>query len=414
MDPKQVDCIITSGGIATRQSLFGGINMKRSASELNLEEFLRNSPEIINIDDNQSFKEERIGEIRFQRAKICGGGEEEEEEADGFFADVHKSFEDVCAGDLSFGYRVRNTLNGFSSCGGMTDNFNAWSHNLNPRQSSISATMDSQSSICAGSPTSVQEPTVNGDNQVRGNTSGSSREQSDDDDLEAGTCEQSRDSIDLKRKRRMVSNRESARRSRRRKQEHLVELELQVDKLRGEHATLYKQLTDTTRQFQEAATDNRVFKSDVEALRVKVKLAEDMVARGTMTTYSLNNLLLNRSVSPQPLSSNNLSCISEMCSPNSGIQSDGTSSFIDEMSINGQIAALGLEILGGDHNTSAAGIIKNKINSCNNPPPLRRMNNGSLELPVQSRIVSDAAVSCVSESIWPWGSQVLPPMSKQI
>ncbi|XP_043714994.1 bZIP transcription factor RISBZ4 [Telopea speciosissima] len=403
MDPKQVDCIITWGGIATRPpppqnpSLLGGINMKRSASELNLEKLLT---EIINTDDNQSLKEERIGEVRVQRTKFNGEEEEEDEEADDFFAGVHKNLVDVCAGDLNSGFRVRNTLNGFSGCGGMTDNF-VWSPNLNPRQSSISATMDSQSSICAGSPTSTHEPT-NGDNQVRGNTSGSSREQSDDEDLEAGPCEQSKDSIDLKRKRRMVSNRESARRSRRRKQEHLVELESQVDKLRGENASLYKKLNDATQQFHEAATDNRVFKSDVEALRVKVKLAEDMVARGTVT-YSLNNLLLNRSVSPQPMNSNNLSCITEMC-PTSGIRSDGTSPFIG-MSINGQIAALGLD-QNGDHN-NPSGIIKNKIST--SPLPLQRI-NGSLELP-QNRIVSDA-LNCLSEINWPWESQGAPMSSK--
>ncbi|MCL7042946.1 hypothetical protein MKW94_000929, partial [Papaver nudicaule] len=68
---------------------------------------------------------------------------------------------------------------------------------------------------------------------------------------------------------RKVSNRESARRSRRRKQAHLVDLELQVDQLRGENASLYKQFNSADHQFKEAATDNRVLRSDVEALRVK-------------------------------------------------------------------------------------------------------------------------------------------------
>ncbi|KAJ4940060.1 hypothetical protein NE237_026751 [Protea cynaroides] len=289
-----------------------------------------------------------------------------------------------------------HTLNGFSTCGGVTDNF-AWSQNLAPKQSSISATIDSQSSICVGSPSSAHKP-KSGDDQARGATSGSSREQSDEDDLEAGSCEQSTGSVEEKDKRskRKEQNKESARKSRKKKQEQLADMELQVDQLRGENASLYKQLTNANQQFNEAATDNRVFKSDVEALRVKVKLAEDMVSRGTLT-YSLNNVLLNRSISPQPLNSNNLSCISETCQT-SGIQS-GNTSFIG-MSVNGQIVALGLE--NGDN---PCGIIKNKI-SCN-PPPLQRI--ASLELP-QNRIVSDA-VSCIS-GIWPWDSQVAP-MSKQ-
>lgn len=44
----------------------------------------------------------------------------------------------------------------------------------------------------------------------------------------------------------------------------------QVDHLRGENATLFKQLTDASQQFKDATTNNRVLKSDVEALRAKV------------------------------------------------------------------------------------------------------------------------------------------------
>lgn len=44
----------------------------------------------------------------------------------------------------------------------------------------------------------------------------------------------------------------------------------QVDQLREENSSLYKQLTDANQQFGEAVTDHRVLKSDVEALRVKV------------------------------------------------------------------------------------------------------------------------------------------------
>ncbi|CAM6022011.1 unnamed protein product [Sphagnum balticum] len=82
---------------------------------------------------------------------------------------------------------------------------------------------------------------------------------------------------DEKRVRRMLSNRESARRSRRRKQAHLSELEMQVAQLRVENTTLVKRLTDISHKFNEAAVDNRVLKSDVEALRAKVKMAEDLV-----------------------------------------------------------------------------------------------------------------------------------------
>ncbi|XP_056160075.1 light-inducible protein CPRF2 isoform X3 [Syzygium oleosum] len=65
--------------------------------------------------------------------------------------------------------------------------------------------------------------------QVKQTTSESSREDSDDDELEGDTgTTENKDPAEVRRARRMQSNRESARRSRRRKQEHMSELENQV------------------------------------------------------------------------------------------------------------------------------------------------------------------------------------------
>ncbi|KAJ6832804.1 light-inducible protein CPRF2-like [Iris pallida] len=124
----------------------------------------------------------------------------------------------------------------------------------------------------------LQNPGVQG----RPATSGSSREQSDDDDLD-GELEMTdnMDPGDAKRVRRMLSNRESARRSRRRKQAHLSELEQQVSQLRVENSSLLKRLTDVNQKYNEAAVDNRILKADVETLRAKVKMAEDSVKRVT-------------------------------------------------------------------------------------------------------------------------------------
>ncbi|CAK8568785.1 unnamed protein product [Lathyrus sativus] len=170
-----------------------------------------------------------------------------------------------------------DVVTSFSTCGGVTN-----SQNLTPKHSTITATIDSQSSLygTVGSPVSANKPNSR-ENHAKGTSSGSS-DPSDEDD------EQSTNPLDNKRLRRKVSNRESARRSRRRKQAHLSELESQVEKLKLENATLYKQFTNTSQQFHEADTNNRVLKSDVEALRAKVKLAEDMVTRSSFTT-SLNN-----------------------------------------------------------------------------------------------------------------------------
>ncbi|XP_027107384.1 light-inducible protein CPRF2 isoform X2 [Coffea arabica] len=119
--------------------------------------------------------------------------------------------------------------------------------------------------------------------QMRSTTSGSSREEESDEDEGEEEIEaaENMDPADAKRMRRMLSNRESARRSRRRKQAHLTELETQVSQLRVENSSLLKRLTDISTKYNEAAVDNRVLKADVETLRAKVKMAEETVKRVT-------------------------------------------------------------------------------------------------------------------------------------
>lgn len=135
---------------------------------------------------------------------------------------------------------------------------------------------------------------------ARMNTSGSSREQSDDEDaeLESGGNEQNLVPGDIKRMRRMLSNRESARRSRRRKQAHLSDLEMQVAQLRVENSSLFKQLNEITQKFNSALVDNRVLKSDVEALRAKVKMAEDIVTRAPVRVAPGGEASVTPSASP--------------------------------------------------------------------------------------------------------------------
>lgn len=117
---------------------------------------------------------------------------------------------------------------------------------------------------------------------VKPTTSVSSRELSEDDENEAETeLTENMRPTDAKRVRRMLSNRESARRSRSRKQAHLTELETQVAQLRVENSSLLKSLTDISQKYNESAVDNRVLKADVETLRAKVKMAEETVKRFT-------------------------------------------------------------------------------------------------------------------------------------
>ncbi|XP_010524915.1 PREDICTED: basic leucine zipper 63-like isoform X4 [Tarenaya hassleriana] len=115
---------------------------------------------------------------------------------------------------------------------------------------------------------------------VKSITSGSEISGDEEADAEAETTGNTAP-LDVKRVRRMLSNRESARRSRGRKQAHLTELETQVSQLRVENSTLLKSLTDVSQTCNDAAVENRVLKANIETLRAKVKMAEETVKRIT-------------------------------------------------------------------------------------------------------------------------------------
>ncbi|KAK7824299.1 basic leucine zipper 63 [Quercus suber] len=106
--------------------------------------------------------------------------------------------------------------------------------------------------------------------QVIQATSGSSRDDSDDDEFE-GELEitENMDPADAKRARRMLSNRESARRSRRRKQAQMSELETQVGHLRVEHSTLSKRLSEMENKCGTSGSDNRILKAEIETMRAQ-------------------------------------------------------------------------------------------------------------------------------------------------
>ncbi|KAF3970192.1 hypothetical protein ACB098_03G104900 [Castanea mollissima] len=73
--------------------------------------------------------------------------------------------------------------------------------------------------------------------------------------------------IDERKQRRMISNRESARRSRMRKQKHLDELWSQVLRLRTENHTLIDKLNRVTESHEQVLQENARLKEEAVDLR---------------------------------------------------------------------------------------------------------------------------------------------------
>ncbi|CAD6267111.1 unnamed protein product [Miscanthus lutarioriparius] len=141
--------------------------------------------------------------------------------------------------------------------------------------------------------------------------SGISKELSDDD----GDLEETTDPANANKMRRMLSNRESARRSRKRKQAHLNDLESQVSRLTSENASLLKRLADMTQKYKDASLDNKNLTVDIETMRRKVNIAEEAVRRLTGTTLMLSTAF-DKPASSTPLSS----CASDAASASVAIE----------------------------------------------------------------------------------------------
>ncbi|KAK8569382.1 hypothetical protein V6N13_046441 [Hibiscus sabdariffa] len=92
----------------------------------------------------------------------------------------------------------------------------------------------------------------------------------EDFDVETETMEYM-DPADAQRARRTLSNRESARRSRTRKEAELAQLQTKVVELRLKKAAFVERFTDITQKYEKAAIDNRILKADVKALQALLR-----------------------------------------------------------------------------------------------------------------------------------------------
>ena len=83
--------------------------------------------------------------------------------------------------------------------------------------------------------------------------------------------------MDERKRKRMESNRESARRSRARKQKHLDELTSQIAQLRRENQQVLQTINVTTQQFLTVDAENSVLRAQMNELTQRLESLNEMV-----------------------------------------------------------------------------------------------------------------------------------------
>ncbi|KAI3451898.1 hypothetical protein Pfo_008563 [Paulownia fortunei] len=130
--------------------------------------------------------------------------------------------------------------------------------------------------VSSGSDTSNPAPSSGSEpnrNKTKSLSSGSDeRNQNNCKNLSSGSVETSPlgSIIDERKRRRMVSNRESARRSRMRKQKHLENLRTQVNRLKVGNRELMNRLRLAVHQTQLFSTENECLRSETVMLRQRL------------------------------------------------------------------------------------------------------------------------------------------------
>jgi len=111
-----------------------------------------------------------------------------------------------------------------------------------------------------------------------GTSSGSSMIQN------SGSEEELQALMDQRKRKRMISNRESARRSRMRKQKHLDELAAQVAQLRSENQHMLTSLNLTTQRFMVVEAENSVLRAQMGELSHRLESLNGIVEFLNATT----------------------------------------------------------------------------------------------------------------------------------
>ncbi|KAE9593348.1 hypothetical protein Lal_00029276 [Lupinus albus] len=83
--------------------------------------------------------------------------------------------------------------------------------------------------------------------------------------------------MDQRKRKRMLSNRESARRSRMRKQKHLDDLVSQVDQLRKENQQILTSVNITTQQYMSVEAENSVLRAQMGELSHRLESLNEII-----------------------------------------------------------------------------------------------------------------------------------------
>ncbi|KAL4555612.1 hypothetical protein LXL04_038236 [Taraxacum kok-saghyz] len=83
--------------------------------------------------------------------------------------------------------------------------------------------------------------------------------------------------LDQRKKRRMISNRESAKRSRMRKQKHLDDLMTQLSELRKENNQVMSSISITTQHFMSVEAENLVMRAQVAELSHRLQSLNEII-----------------------------------------------------------------------------------------------------------------------------------------
>ncbi|XP_057493478.1 bZIP transcription factor 11-like [Actinidia eriantha] len=115
--------------------------------------------------------------------------------------------------------------------------------------------------------------------------------------------------MDQRKRKRMISNRESARRSRMRKQKHLDDLTAQVAQLRRENNQIITGISVTTQQYLNVEGENSILRAQLAELSHRLESLNEIVSFLNAGNGYLGTEPFNSAESGDEFSSNSWNCV---------------------------------------------------------------------------------------------------------